>query len=200
MRFGGFRAQAPAGALGRTPGAAAGITSKSPRALMTGLPGTPYPITQASCDLARLARNGLITRRPHASTYDPTPGGLAFAVFCTKTHDRALAPCPPPATPRPHPRSAPPSAPSNTTPASASPTSGCCGQPDKLSWSGSSWHATGLERIIAGDSLHRVRSPALSAPRPILKRAIAACPLPRHSGVTPGQDDSFVEVVDPKDR
>jgi hypothetical protein len=49
-------------------------------------------MTQASCDLARLARNGLITRRPHANTYDLTPDGLAFAIFYTKVHDRVLAP------------------------------------------------------------------------------------------------------------
>jgi hypothetical protein len=36
-------------------------------------------------------------------------------------------------------------------------------------WSGSLLPATRLARIIAGDSLHRVWSPALSAPRPILK-------------------------------
>ena len=37
-------------------------------------------------------RNGLITRRPHANTYDLTPDGLAFAIFYTKVHDRVLAP------------------------------------------------------------------------------------------------------------
>ena len=46
-------------------------------------------MTQASYDLAR---NGLITRRPHANPYDLTPDGLAFAIFYTKVHDRVLAP------------------------------------------------------------------------------------------------------------
>ena len=59
---------------------------------MTGLLGTPYSMTQASYDLARLARNGLIIRRPHANTYDLTPDGLKFAIFYTKVHDRVLAP------------------------------------------------------------------------------------------------------------
>jgi len=59
---------------------------------MTGLPGAPYSMTQASYDLARLARNGLITRRPHTNTYDLTPDGLAFAIFYTKVHDRVLSP------------------------------------------------------------------------------------------------------------
>ena len=92
MRFGDSRVQALAGALCQTTGAVTGITSRSLRALMTGLPGAPYSMTQASYDLARLARNGLITRRPHANTYDLTPDGLKFAIFYTKVHDRVLAP------------------------------------------------------------------------------------------------------------
>ena len=92
MRFGDSRVQALAGALCVTVGAVTGITNRSLRALMTGLLGAPYSMTQASYDLARLRRNGLITRRPHANTYDLTPDGLAFAVFYTKVHDRVLAP------------------------------------------------------------------------------------------------------------
>ena len=59
---------------------------------MTGLLGAPYGITQASYDLARLRRNGLIIRRPHTNTYDLTADGLRFAVFYTKVHDRVLTP------------------------------------------------------------------------------------------------------------
>jgi hypothetical protein len=92
MRFGDSRVQALAGALCVTVGAVTGITNRSLRALMTGLLRTPYSMAQASYDLARLARNGLITRRPHANTYDLTPNGLAFAIFYTKVHDRVLAP------------------------------------------------------------------------------------------------------------
>jgi len=92
MRFGDSRVQALAGALCVTVCAVTGITNRSLRALMTGLLGAPYTMTQASYDLARLARNGLITRRPHANTYDLTPDGLAFAIFYTKVHDRVLAP------------------------------------------------------------------------------------------------------------
>ena len=87
-RFGDFRVQALAASLL----AVTSITNRSLRALMTGLPGTPCTMTQASYDLARLARNQLITRRPHANTYDLTPDGLKFAIFCTKVHDRVLAP------------------------------------------------------------------------------------------------------------
>jgi hypothetical protein len=92
MRFGDSRVQALAGALCVTLCAVTGITNRSLRALMTGLLGAPYTMAQASYDLARLARNGLITRRPHANTYDLTPDGLAFAIFYTKVHDRVLAP------------------------------------------------------------------------------------------------------------
>jgi hypothetical protein len=49
-------------------------------------------MAQASYDLARPRRNGLITRRPHPNTYDLTADGLAFSVFYTKVHDRVLAP------------------------------------------------------------------------------------------------------------
>jgi hypothetical protein len=92
MRFGDSRVQALAGALCVTLCAVTGITNRSLRALMTGLLGCPYSMTQASYDLARLARNGLITRRAHANTYDLTPDGLKFAIFYTKVHDRVLAP------------------------------------------------------------------------------------------------------------
>jgi hypothetical protein len=84
--------QALAGAVCVTLCAVTGITNKSLRALLTGLPGAPYGMAQAGYDLARLRRNGLITRRPHANIYDLTPDGLAFAVFYTKVRDRILAP------------------------------------------------------------------------------------------------------------
>jgi hypothetical protein len=92
MRFGDSRVQALAGALCQTMGAVTGITNRSLRVLMTGLLGTPYSMTQVGYDLARLTRNGLITRRPHANTYDLTPDGLKFAIFYTKVHDRVLTP------------------------------------------------------------------------------------------------------------
>ena len=92
MRFGDPRVQALAGALAVTICAVTGITNRSLRALMTGLLGVPYAMTQASYDLARLRRNGLITRRPNTNTYDLTPDGLAFAIFYTKVHDRVLRP------------------------------------------------------------------------------------------------------------
>ena len=92
LRFGDSRVQALAGALCVTLCAVTGITNRSLRALMTGLLGVPYGMTQASYDLARLRRKGLITRRPHTNTYDLTADGLRFAVFYTKVHSRVLIP------------------------------------------------------------------------------------------------------------
>lgn len=92
LRFGDPRVMALAGSLASTLCAVTGITNKSLRALMTGLLGTAYTMNQASYDLARLARNGLITRVPHRNLYAFTPDGLRFAVFYTKVHDRVLRP------------------------------------------------------------------------------------------------------------
>ena len=88
LRFGDPRVQALANMLC----AVTGITNKSLRALMTGLLGVSYSMNQASYDLARLSRNGLITRIPHRNLYALTPDGLRFAVFYTKVHDRLLRP------------------------------------------------------------------------------------------------------------
>ena len=68
MRFGDSRVQALPAPSPSPWCAVTGITNRSLRALMTGLPGAPYGMTQASYDLARLRRNGLITRQP-----TPTP-------------------------------------------------------------------------------------------------------------------------------
>jgi hypothetical protein len=92
LRFGDPRVMALAGALANTLCAVTGITNKSLRALMTGLLGTAYTMNQASYDLARLTRNGLITRIPHRNQYTLTSDGLRFAIFYTKVHDRLLRP------------------------------------------------------------------------------------------------------------
>jgi len=133
MRFGDPRVQALAGALCASLCAVTGITNRSLRALMTGLTSTPYSMTQASYDLARLRRNGLITRRPHANTYDLTPDGLAFAIFYTKVHDRVLTPLFTAGQPQAPPqlRAALRTITSKST--SASLPQGCLRQPDKLS-------------------------------------------------------------------
>jgi hypothetical protein len=106
------RAQALAGALANMLCAVTGITNKSLRALMTGLLGNPYGINQASYDLGRLARNGLIARVPHRNLYTLTPDGLRSAICYTKVHDRLLRPLMAVTSPKLRPPSGKPSAPS----------------------------------------------------------------------------------------
>ena len=93
LRFGDPRVQALASALCTSVLAVTGITNKSLRALMTGLlGGATYTMNQASYDLARLSRNGLIARIPGKNRYRITGAGLRFAIFYTKVHDRLLRP------------------------------------------------------------------------------------------------------------
>jgi Mn-dependent DtxR family transcriptional regulator len=49
-------------------------------------------MNQASYDLARLSRNGLIARIPGKNRYRLTGDGLRYAIFYTKVHDRLLRP------------------------------------------------------------------------------------------------------------
>ena len=92
LRFGDLRVQALAGALAAMLFAVTGITNRSLRALMTGLLHRPYSINQASYDLSRLARNGLIERVPGRNRYTLTRDGLLFAHFYTKVYDHILRP------------------------------------------------------------------------------------------------------------
>ena len=126
LRFGDPRVQALAGALANMLCAVTGITNKSLRALMTGLLGNPYTMNQASYDLARLSRNGLITRIPHRNLYTLTPDGLRFAIFYTKVHNRVLSPLRAGGTSRPTPPPLHrPCAPSTTKSPCASPLPAC---------------------------------------------------------------------------
>jgi hypothetical protein len=92
LRFGDLRVQALAGATAALLFTVTGITSRSLRALMTGLLNRPYSMNQASYDLARLARNGLIVRVPGRNQYALTPDGQLFAHFYTKVYDHVLRP------------------------------------------------------------------------------------------------------------
>ena len=92
LRFGDLRVQALAGALGAMLFTVTGITNRSLRALMTGLLHRPYSMNQASYDLSRLARNGLICRVPGRNRYTLTRDGLLFAHFYTKVYDHVLRP------------------------------------------------------------------------------------------------------------
>jgi hypothetical protein len=92
LRFGDLRVQALAGALAAMLFTVTGITNRSLRALMTGLLHRPYSMNQASYDLSRLARNGLIARVPGSNRYTLTRDGLLFAHFYTKVYDHILRP------------------------------------------------------------------------------------------------------------
>jgi len=92
LRFGDLRVQALAGAVAAMLFTVTGITNRSLRALMTGLLHRPYSMNQASYDLARLARNGLIARVPGRNRYTLTRDGLLFAHFYTKVYDHVLRP------------------------------------------------------------------------------------------------------------
>ncbi len=92
LRFGDLRVQALAGATAAMLFAVTGITTRSLRALMTGLLNRPYSMNQASYDLSRLARNGLIRRVPGRNAYALTRDGLLFAHFYTKVYDHVLRP------------------------------------------------------------------------------------------------------------
>jgi predicted MarR family transcription regulator len=84
--------QALAGSLTVLAFAVTGITNKGLRAWMTGLLGAGYTMNQASYDLARLRRKGLIRRIEHTNTYTLTRDGQAFTIFYSKVHDRVLYP------------------------------------------------------------------------------------------------------------
>src|SRR5216684_1732534 len=92
LRFGDLRVQALAGAVAAMLFTVTGITNRTLRGLMTGLLHRPYSMNQASYDLSRLARNGLITRVPGRNRYTLTRDGLLFAHFYTKVYDHVLRP------------------------------------------------------------------------------------------------------------
>jgi len=92
LRFGDLRVQALAGALAALLFTVTGITNRSLRAQMTGLLHRPYSMNQASYDLTRLTRNGLIARVPASNRYTLTRDGLLFAHFYTKVYDHILRP------------------------------------------------------------------------------------------------------------
>jgi hypothetical protein len=92
LRFGDLRVQALAGAIAAMLFTVTGITNKTLRGLMTGLPHRPYSMNQASYDLSRLARNGLIERVPGRNRYTLTRDGLLFACFYTRVYGHVLRP------------------------------------------------------------------------------------------------------------
>ena len=130
LRFGDPRVQALAGALANMLCAVTGITNKSLRALMTGLLGTPYSMNQASYDLARLSRNGLITRIPHRNLYALTPTACGSRSSTPRSTTASCAPSWPETSHKPRPASARPSVSSTTKSPSGWPRPACQPPPD----------------------------------------------------------------------
>jgi len=122
LRFGDPRVQALAGALANLLFAVAAITNKRLRALTTGLLGTPYSLNQASYDLARLRRNGLVARVPGHNCYTLTPTASGSRSSTPRSTTASSDRCSPPGpSPTRHPSYAPRSTRSSTRSTNASP-------------------------------------------------------------------------------
>jgi hypothetical protein len=70
----------------------AAFTNRELVELVARLWDQPYSSRQATYDLRRLRRKGLITRLPGSQSYQLTPFGRRVAVLFTKAHGRVLAP------------------------------------------------------------------------------------------------------------
>jgi hypothetical protein len=91
LRFGDPRVMALLTALCAFQHLFEGLTNRSLRALVAGLlPG--YTARQATYDLRRLRRKGMIRRIPHSQRYQLTADGRRLAVFFTKTYSRIVCP------------------------------------------------------------------------------------------------------------
>jgi hypothetical protein len=96
LRFGEARVMAVLGALLGFCHLLKGFTNremvKQVRALGTTPESTPYGTRQATYDLRRLKRKGLIEKQPHTRRYHLTSLGRRIAVLFTKAYSRVLAP------------------------------------------------------------------------------------------------------------
>jgi hypothetical protein len=92
LAFGDPRVMALLAALVRFSHLLAGFTNRDLVDLVGSLWDHPYSSRQATYDLRRLRRKGLITRLPQSHRYQLTPFGRRAAVLFTKAHGRVLAP------------------------------------------------------------------------------------------------------------
>lgn len=92
LRFGDPRVMALLAVLAGFAHLVAGFTNAELTSRVAALLDAPYTHRQATYDLRRLRRKGLITRRPHSQRYDLTVVGRQVAVLFTKTHGRVLTP------------------------------------------------------------------------------------------------------------
>jgi len=92
LRFGDPRVMAVLAALVGFCHVAVGFTNHELVELMAALRREPYTSHQATYDLRRLIRKGLIVKIPRTRRYQLTPVGRRVAVLFTKTYGRVLAP------------------------------------------------------------------------------------------------------------
>ena len=92
LRFGDARVMALMAAIVGFAHLITGFDNKTVTGLMTTLLDQPYTARQATYDLRRLRRKGLIQRLPHSHRYLLTERGRRVAVLFTKTYGRVLAP------------------------------------------------------------------------------------------------------------
>lgn len=92
LRFGDPRVMAVLASLVGFCHIVAGFTNRQLVALVSTLLDTAYTTRQATYDLRRLRRKGLIARLPHSRRYQLTDLGRRVAVLFTKAHGRVLAP------------------------------------------------------------------------------------------------------------
>ena len=90
LRFGDTRVMAVMAAIVGFGHLITGFDNSPPR--LTTLLDQPYTTRQATYDLRRLRRKGLIERLPHTNRYLLTAVGRRVAVLFTKTYGRVLAP------------------------------------------------------------------------------------------------------------
>ena len=92
LRFGDRRVMALFSAIVGFTHLIAGFDNPTLTRLVATLLDRPYSSRQATYDLRRLRRKGIIERIPHTHRYQLTPLGRRVAVLFTKTHSRILAP------------------------------------------------------------------------------------------------------------
>jgi hypothetical protein len=92
LRFGDRRVMALMAAIVGFTHLAAGFANPQLTELVATLLDAPYTSRQATYDLRRLRRKGIIASIPHSHRYQLTPHGRRVAVLFTKTYGRVLAP------------------------------------------------------------------------------------------------------------
>ena len=92
LRFGDRRVMAHFAAIVGFAHLSVGFDNPTLTRLVATLLDQPYSPRQATYDLRRLRRKGIIVRIPHTHRYQLTPLGRRVAVLFTKAHARVLTP------------------------------------------------------------------------------------------------------------